>query len=200
MKKIISLVIASMMAVSMLATGAVCAMAETTTSVNSPTAAVLQPEKAQLTVNGESRQGVTYTPSTTNPNAVTFTYNGEGTLTGWSDNLDSLSLVAGTDYTKVTNTDGSLTITFITQKAISTYNAGSVVVNAIVDFGTTTTAATTEEEEDTEEEDTTETTTKTNTSSKSPATGSSTALAAGVIAAAGAGFAVLAATKKKNEE
>lgn len=41
---------------------------------------------------------------------------------------------------------------------------------------------------------------KKNSSSKSPATGASSAVMAGAIAAAGAGIAVLAATKKKENE
>ena len=56
MKKIISLVIAAMMAVSMFAV-TVPAMAA---NVSSPTAATLEEGKAQTTVNGETRQGVTY--------------------------------------------------------------------------------------------------------------------------------------------
>ena len=51
MKKIISLVIAAMMAVSMFAV-TVPAMAA---NVSSPTAATLQEGKAQTTVNGEAR-------------------------------------------------------------------------------------------------------------------------------------------------
>lgn len=203
MKKIISLVIAAMMAVSVLAVSALPAMAADT--VKSPTAATLQDGKVKLTVNGENRQGVTYKRSSTNANEITFTYSGEGTLTGWENNLVSLGLVEGTDFKAVMNADKSYTITFITTKAIDTWNAGTVVVNALVDFGTTTTvtdeATTAEEEEDEADEDTTEAAeAKKNTSSKSPATGAPTAAVAGAVAAAGAGFAVLAATKKRDAE
>lgn len=218
MKKIISLVVATMMAVSMMAVSALPAMAAD--NVSSPTAAVLQQGKAQTTVNGETKQGVTYTVDTTKASKVTFSYKGEGTFKSWSDNLGSLGLAEGTDYTKATNADNSIVITFMSQKAITAWNEGKVVVNAIVEFATTTAASTTEAtteatdaktttkattSEDNEETtvakavETTKASAKKNTSSKSPATGSSTAAVAGVVAA-GAAFAVMVATKKKNND
>ncbi len=218
MKKIISLVVATMMAVSMMAVSALPAMAAD--NVSSPTAAVLQQGKAQTTVNGETKQGVTYTVDTTKARKVTFSYNGEGTFKSWSDNLGSLGLAEGTDYTKATNADNSIVITFMSQKAITAWNEGKVVINAIVEFATTTAASTTEAtteatdaktttkattSEDNEETTvakevkTTKASAKKNTSSKSPATGSSTAAVAGVVAA-GAAFAVMVATKKKNND
>lgn len=192
MKKIISLVIAAMMAVSMFAV-TVPAMAA---NVSSPTAATLEEGKAKTTVNGETRQGVTYSVNAQTKKAVTFTYNGEGTFKSWTDNLSALGLAEGTDYTKVLNADGSQTITFISQKAITSWNNGSVVVNAVVEFADDTTKAT---EEDTKKA-TKATEPKKNSSSKSPATGASSAVMAGAIAAAGAGIAVLAATKKKEND
>lgn len=218
MKKIISLVVATMMAVSMMAVSALPAMAAD--NVSSPTAAVLQQGKAQTTVNGETKQGVTYTVDATKASKVTFSYKGEGTFKSWSDNLGSLGLAEGTDYTKTNNADNSLVITFMSQKAITAWNEGKVVVNAIVEFATTTAASTTEAttkatdaktttkattSEDNEETtvakaaETTKASAKKNTSSKSPATGSSTAAVAGVVAA-GAAFAVMVATKKKNND
>ena len=218
MKKIISLVVATMMAVSMMAVSALPAMAAD--NVSSPTAAVLQQGKAQTTVNGETKQGVTYTVDTTKASKVTFSYKGEGTFKSWSDNLGSLGLAEGTDYTKATNADNSIVITFMSQKAITAWNEGKVVVNAIVEFATTTAASTTEAtteatdaktttkattSEDNEETTvakevkTTKASAKKNTSSKSPATGSSTVAVAGVVAA-GAAFAVMVATKKKNND
>ena len=95
MKKIISLVIAAMMAVSMFAV-TVPAMAA---NVSSPTAATLQEGKAQTTVNGEARQGVTYSVNAQTKKSVTFSYNGEGTFKSWTDNLSALGLAEGTDYT-----------------------------------------------------------------------------------------------------
>lgn len=190
MKKIISLVIAAMMAVSMFAV-TIPAMAA---NVSSPTAATLEEGKAKTTVNGETRQGVTYTVNAQNKKEVTFTYNGEGTFKSWTDNLSSLGLAEGTDYTKVANADGSQTITFISQKAITAWNNGSVVVNAVVEFADATTEVTAEEKTSKATEP------KKNSSSKSPATGASSAVMAGAIAAAGAGIAVLAATKKKEND
>ena len=169
MKKIISLVIAAMMAVSMFAV-TVPAMAA---NVSSPTAATLEEGKAQTTVNGETRQGVTYSVNAQTKKSVTFTYN----LCLQQDRV----------------LKGSQTITFISQKAITSWNNGSVVVNAVVEFADDTTQAT--------EKDTTKATEpKKNSSSKSPATGASSAVMAGAIAAAGAGIAVLAATKKKEND
>lgn len=127
-----------MMAVSMFAV-TVPAMAA---NVSSPTAATLQEGKAQTTVNGETRQGVTYSVNAQTKKSVTFTYNGEGTFKSWTDNLSALGLAEGTDYTKVLNADGSQTITFISQKAITSWNNGSVVVNAVVEFADDTTEAT----------------------------------------------------------
>lgn len=195
MKKIISLLIATMMAVSMMAISALPAMAAT---VNSPTAATLQEGKAQTTVNGETKQGVTYTVNKTKTSEVSFSYNGEGTFKSWSDNLSSLGLAEGTDYTKTVNADNTITLTFVSQKAITAWNDGKVIVNAVVEFATTTEATT--KEDTTDAEETTKKAAKKNNSSKSPATGVSTSAMAGIIATVGAGFAVMAATKKKDND
>lgn len=205
MRKFISIVLSALMAVTMCTAAALPAFAadpvksptastipdSTTTTVpgQTTTAATIQEGKVTTTVNGDNKQGVTYTVSETNPNEVTFRYEGEGTLIGWEHNLADLGLISGTDYTAVENADGSFTITFITQPAIAQWNAGTVIVNAIVEF---------DEEEPTEEKE--ESTTKKNKSSKSPSTGASVAVVAGSIAAAGAGFAVLAASKKRDAE
>ncbi|MGN1123562.1 MAG: hypothetical protein ACI4RR_04405 [Eubacterium sp.] len=187
MKKLLSIFIAAIMAVSMCAISALPAIAAPT--VNSPVAPTLKDDSVITKVNGDNSQDITYKPSGTNANEITFTYDGEGDLTGWEDNLEALGLVAGTDYTAVKNSDGSYTITFITTKAIDAWNAGSVVVNALVDF-----------EDDVTVEDVDDETTKKNSSSKSPKTGISSAAVAGSIALAGAGIAVVAAAKKKDAE
>ena len=189
MKKIVSIIIATMMAISMFAVS-VPAMAE---NVSSPAAVTIADGKVKTTVNGEERQGVTYKINASKPNEVTFTYNGKGTLKSWSDNLSSLGLVEGTDYTITVNKDGSETISFISQKAVTAWNNGSVVVNAVVDFDEATTKASKESKEKT-------TKAKKNTSSKSPATRVMSAFWAGGVAAAGAGIAVLAAMKKKEND
>lgn len=184
MKKLLSAFIAAIMAVSMCAISAIPAIAAT---VNSPVAPTLKGDSVTTTVNGENSQDIIYKPNGTNTNEITFTYDGEGTLTGWEHNLGALGLVSGTDYTSTVAND-TLTITFITNKAIDAWNAGTVVVNALVDF-----------EDDVTAEDVDDTTKK-NTSSKSPSTGVSSAALAGTVALAGAGIAVLAAAKKKDEE
>ncbi len=184
MKKIISVIVATMMVISMFAVS-VPAMAE---NVSSPAAVTIADGKVKTTVNGKERQGVTYEINVSKPNEVTFTYNGEGTFKSWSDNLSELGLVKGTDYTITVNKDGSETISFISQKAITAWNNGSVVVNAVVDFD----EATTKSEKTTKA--------KKNSSSKSPATGASSAVLAGGVATVGAGIAVLAAMKKKEND
>lgn len=188
MKKLLSIILSAIMAVSMCTAFALPVLAA---DVKSPTAATLQNDKATVTVNGENKQGVVYSPSSTNPNEITFKYDGEGTLTGWENNLAALGLVEGTDFKLAQNADGSLTITFISQNAVTQWNAGKVSVNALVDFEEETSEEVIEEEEET---------TKKNDSSKSPSTGASTAVLAGSIAAAGAGIAVLAASKKRDAE
>lgn len=195
MKKIIAIIVSAVMAFSAVAATSVTAMAA---NVSSPAAKTLQNDKVTITVNGENRQGGTYKVGTTDTKEVTFSYNGEGTLTGWKDNLESLGLVAGTDFTRTNNADGTYTIKFITDKAIDIWNSGTVIVDAVVDFGDETT--TTEVPDSEENDETTTSKAKKNTSSKSPSTGVSTSLVAGTVAAAGAGFAVLAAMKKKEDK
>lgn len=181
MKKILSFVMAAIMTVSVFAMSVVPAMAAT---VNSPTASTAVNKKPTLQVNGVvTETDIIYSPDKTNPKSITFTYVGEGTLTGWEENLEDLGLAEGTDYTLSYNEDGSLTITFISAEAIADYDNGNVIVNALVDFGTDAT-----------------TTTKKNNSSKAPATGMSSALAASGIAIACAGIATLTAAKKKDAE
>lgn len=182
MKKLLSVVLAAIMTVSVLAVSVVPAMAAT---VNSPTATTAVNKKPTLEVNGApTSTDITYSADENNANEVTFSYVGEGTLIGWEDNLESLGLAEGTDYTIAYNEDGSLTVTFISVEAIDAWENGEVVINAIVDLGETGTTATT----------------KKNDSSKAPATGMSASLVAGGVAVACAGIAVLAATKKKDAE
>lgn len=184
MKRLLSIALAAIMAVSTFAISIVPAMAAT---VNSPTASTAVNKKPTLQVNGVvTETDITYSPDKTSPTSVTFTYTGEGTLIGWEENLQDLGLAEGTDYTLTYNQDGSLTITFISEDAIEDWDNGDVTVNALVDFGEGTTATTA--------------TTKKNDSSKAPATGMSTALVASGLAATCAGIAVLSATKKRDAE
>lgn len=178
MKKLLSVLLAVMMTVSVCAITAIPAIA-----AESPTASQPSNNGPTTQVNGSNNdKDVHYTPDPNNSSEITFEYTGDGTLTGWNDNLDDLGLVEGTDYTKVENPDGTLTITFLTQAAKDMFDNGDVVVNALVKFDTTTTTG------------------KPNGSSTSPATGVTTSIIAGSVAVAGAGIAVLAATKKKDAE
>ncbi|MGN1202505.1 MAG: hypothetical protein ACI4RF_04365 [Eubacterium sp.] len=183
MKKLLSVVLAAVMTVSVFAFSVVPAMAET---VKSPTASTATRKEPTLQVNGvPTTTDIVYSPDKENMSSVTFTYVGEGTLIGWEENLNDLGLAEGTDYTLSFNEDGSLTITFIGDKSNDAWDNGEVIVNALVDFG---------------EGETTAVTAKTDDSSKAPATGMSASVVAGSVAVACAGIAVLAATKKKDAE
>lgn len=186
MKKLLSIILAAVMTVTVFALSVVPAMAADT--VNSPTASTAERKDATLQVNGVvTKTDITYGPSANKNNTVIFTYKGEGTLKGWENNMESLGFVAGKDFTATANADGTYEITFITDDAMVSFASGKVVVNALVDFGTGTTAVTAD-------------TTKKNDSSKAPATGISSSVVAGSVAVAFAGAAVLAATKKKDAE
>lgn len=182
MKKILSIVLSLAMVFAVMAVSAIPAMAD----VASPTATIAQDRKPILEVNGSaSGTDITYTVDPTNPNKVTFEYNGDGTLVGWENNLtDDFGFVEGTDYEAVFNEDGTYTVTFISKEAIEAWNSDTVVINALVEF----------------DEDTTATTGKPNGGHQSPPTGAPTSAIAATVAVAGAGFAVLAAAKKRDAE
>ncbi len=179
MKKLLSVMLAVMMSVSVLAISAIPAFA-----VVSPTATTAADKGPTTQVNGvDNDTDVTYTPDKDDSYTITFEYTGEGTLIGWEENLNDLGFVEGTDYTKTENSDGTLTICFLTDESYEAYQNGDVIVNALVEFDTTTTSAAT-----------------TNDSSTSPDTGIATSVIAGSVAVVGAGVAVLSATKKKDAE
>lgn len=187
MKKILSLMLATVMAVSALVVSALPVLAADT--VVSPTASTAVDKRPTLQVNGvTTTTDVTYAADPDDPNVITFTYIGEGDITGWEANLAELGFVEGEDYTITENEDGTFTVTLISDEAIAAWKNGELVVNALVDFG---------EEEPSEPG--TAGTTKPNDSSKSPSTGASTAVVAGAVAA-GAAIAVLAALKKRDAE
>lgn len=182
MKKLMTILMAIAVVVTMSVTTATVFAAPSPQAV--PTTQKATPN---LTVNGSESADVIYTPSSTNANEITFSYIGDGTINNWETNLDLLGLVEGVDYTITKDEEaGTLTITFISQKAIDMWNNGMISVNAVVTF----------DEESTEEETKT---TKKNTSPTSPSTGAPSALAAGSIALLGAGIAVVAAKKKDAE-
>ena len=177
MKKFLSVVLAAIMAVSALAVSVVPVMAADT--VNSPSAEV--EFSPVLLVNGSTKySGITFYQSEDDPYTYTFVYDGQGKLTGWEHNLQTLGFVSGTDYTATENEDGSLTITFISAAAKAAVDGDSVVVNAIVDMTGV---------EDADKND----------STKSPDTGTATSAVAGTVALAMAGLAVLSAKKKDAE-
>lgn len=193
MKKLISVIAAVVMAVSMCAASMSVAYAAPSPQTVPTTKAV----HTNFTVNGVVSVEIKYTEGSTNVNQVTFTYTGSGKLIGWTTNLSALGFVEGTDYTITYGEDGSMTIAFLSTGAVDAWNNNRVNVNANVAEQTTDAEEPTEEEIG-DEEDVKET--SKNESSKSPNTGAPSALAAGSIAVLGAGVAVLAATKKKDAE
>lgn len=179
MKKLLAVLIAVMMSVSVFAVAAVPAFA-----VESPTATTAKPKGPVITINGNNDNGeVRFTPDPNDPYTITFEYDGDGTLIGWDENCNNLGLVEGTDYTRTDNANGTMTLKFVSDKAKADYDNGDVIVNAIVKYPEQTSA-----------------TTKKNESPKSPGTGIAASVIAGTVAVAGAGFAVLSATKKKDAE
>lgn len=178
MKKILSVLVAVIMTVSVLAISSVTAIA-----APSPSGSIVEDATPTLQVNGVSNStDISYTPSSSDQTTITFEYTGAGELTGWETNLEELGYVDGTDYTITENADGTLTIKFISSDALDDFNSGIVVVNAIVDIDNGGSQA------------------EQNGSNKSPSTGIATSVIAGSVAAAGAGFAVLSATKKRDAE
>lgn len=186
MRKLLSVILAAVMTVSVFALSVVPAMAADT--VNSPTATTAQRKGVTLRVNGRNSRNISYRTvvSEDGSEVVTFTYTAEGKVIGWEQNLKELGLVEGTDFTAVHNADGTYTISFISEKAIAALDSGDVVVNAVVEEASTST--------------TSAATTKKNDSSKAPDTGIASTAVAGSLAVAFAGAAVLAATKKRDAE
>ena len=180
MKKLLSVVLAVIMSVSVLAAAAIPALA-----VESPTATTAVSKGITTPVNGVvNTKDVRYSAASSNPYSVTFKYTGAGQLLGWEENMKALGFVKGVDYdyTAVENSDKTFTVTFISDKAKAAYENGDVIVNALVKFDGTTKPV------------------STNDSQKSPGTGIAASVIAGSIAVAGAGIAVLSATKKKDAE
>ena len=90
MKKFLSVVLAAIMAVSALAVSVVPVMAADT--VNSPSAEV--EFSPVLLVNGSTKySGITFYQSEDDPYTYTFVYDGQGKLTGWEHNLQTLGFV-----------------------------------------------------------------------------------------------------------
>lgn len=177
MKKLLSVLLATMMAFAAVTVTTISAFAADT-SVASPETTVVTIEKIGY-VNGAPSKLVTYSADENDPTCITFTYTGTGRLIGW----EFPELTEDKEYEVVSEEGNSITV-----QLINGYT-GRVIANAIVEENGTTGAS----EETTAEE----TTAKKSESSESPATGS--AAAAG-IALAGAGAAVLIALRKKDAE
>lgn len=175
MKKILSVLLAVAMLVSVGVSSAVVAMAApTVASIESTTK---KPAPTIGEVNGQTSTDVRYEIDPNDPNKITFTYEGEGELVGWEFLPDTF--IEGKDYRIVSQDGNSITI-----ELINGYN-GDVIANAIVKFP----------EGEEPEEPTKKTTVKKNTNSKSPKTGVVTGAGFGVAAA---GAAILVALKKKD--
>lgn len=171
MKKIISLVLSLVMAISVGAMATIPAMAKDVVSPHSTTKAV----DISTKVNGSTSKDITFNRDKNDENVITFTYNGNGNLTGW----EFPGMKEGKDYVVTSEEGNSITI-----ELINGYD-GNVVANALVDNGSETTKSNKE------------TTKKTDKKSTSPKTG---AVSAAGIAVAGAGVAMLAALKKKSSD
>lgn len=171
MKKIISLVLSLVMAISVGAMATIPAMAKDVVSPHSTTKAV----DISTKVNGSTSKDITFNRDKNDENVITFTYNGKGNLTGW----EFPGMKEGKDYVVTSEEGNSITI-----ELINGYD-GKVVANALVDNGSETTKGNKE------------TTKKTDKKSTSPKTG---AVSAAGIAVAGAGVAMLAALKKKSSD
>lgn len=171
MKKIISLVLSLVMAISVGAMATIPAMAKDVVSPHSTTKAV----DISTKVNGSTSKDITFNRDKNDENVITFTYNGSGNLTGW----EFPGMKEGKDYVVTSEEGNSITI-----ELINGYD-GKVVANALVDNGSETTKG---------NEGTTK---KTDKKSTSPKTG---AVSAAGIAVAGAGVAMLAALKKKSSD
>jgi cytochrome c oxidase assembly protein Cox11 len=170
MKKILSVLLATMMVFAVSASTMV-AMAATVNSYESTTKA----STISGMVNGQTSSDITYEVDPENPNKITFTYNGEGDISGW----EFPGMTEGVDY-DVLDEDGNT----ITIELINGYD-GDVTANVIVDEnGESTTSAKT---------------TKKSTTGKSTSPNTGAVTAAGV-AVAGVGVAILAAVKKNDAE
>lgn len=180
MKKFLSVLLAVIMSISVMALTSVSAFA-----VESPTATTAPDKDIVIQVNGDDTTDIKYTFDDTElPYVAIFEYTGPGRLIGWEENMEELGFVLGVDYTRTVLSDGRFKIEFLTEESGQAFKDGKVVVNAVVEF----------------DDETTKVPVTSDDSSKSPDTGIATSVIAGSIAVAGAGIAVLSATKKKDAE
>lgn len=169
MKKVLSIILSALMLISVATASVIPAMAKT---YGSPASTGVTRSIA-VSVNGKGSNDITYKVDSSDKDKITFTYNGDGDLTGWEFG----GLVEGVDYEIIAQDGNSITIKLDA-------SVSDVKANAIVDEGTSTTKPG-------------ETTTaKKDNGGTSPNTGASLA----GVAAAGAGVAMLLALKKRDAE
>lgn len=117
MKKLISVVLSVIMAVSFMAVASIPAMAAQ--SPQSTTHARV----IGGSVNGSSSNDITYIVDANDPNQITFTYNGKNQVSSW----DFPGLELGVDYEIVSQDGNTITIRLLNDEI-------DVVANATVDF------------------------------------------------------------------
>lgn len=169
MKKILSVMLSIVMAVSVCAVATIPAMATTVNSKED----VTQASNIKVEVNGGATTDVTFKEDTTDPSKITFTYTGSGKLEGWT----FVGLVEGVDYEVVSTSKNPITIVLLNNKTAADVD---VIANAIVKTEDSTEKTTVKDKDN---------------GNKSPNTG---ATMSGVLVA-GAGVAMLAALKKKSK-
>lgn len=176
MKKLISVIMSVIMAASVCSVAVIPAMAAK--SVASP-GKTTQTVEVNVEVNGSTTNDVIYDKDNDDPSVITFTYTGDGDITGW----EFPGMELGVDYNIISESDDHKTITIqlIKDEDGNYVYDGVVTAKAIVDDTTAPTKQNTNKDKD----------------STSPKTG---AVSAAGIAIAGAGVAILTALKKKKDE
>lgn len=168
MKKLLSVILAVVMVMAISVSSSVAMAAGTVGSIQSTTKKTPTPSGQ---VNGQVSPDVSYEKDPSNPNQLTFTYEGDGDLEGW----EFPGLTEGVDYEIVSEEGNSITI-----RLINGYD-GEVIANAIVKFADG------------------ETTTKKVSTNKKPTSPKTGVVSAAGLGVAGAGAAILIAMKKKDD-
>lgn len=190
MKKLISVLISVIAAVSVCAAFAVPASAAI--HVYSPQGVAIMHSANDPLLNGQPTTQVSGAQVSAGSNQLVFTYSGTAMLSGWNlidSNGNAIALSAVSDACRIVSQEGNtLTIEILDWDAFE--SPDGYTVNVLVE---------TEGTEGTTSGQTTETTTvNKDDSATSPDTGVSVAAAA--VCAAGAGAAILALSKKKDAE
>ncbi|MGN0528704.1 MAG: hypothetical protein ACI4IE_06180 [Eubacterium sp.] len=128
MKKLISVVLSLIMAMSVCAACVIPAMAADTVLSPSDTT---KRTTINVEVNGSTSDDVSYEKDPENDSEITFTYDGDGKLIGW----EFPGLEEGVDYEIVSQEGNSITIRLLD-------DIENVTANAIVEYKGTTKATT----------------------------------------------------------